>query len=162
MAPIANHVKPGDLVLSSLINLLIDKISSIDDRVTALEGGSTSSSGAVVITGLSPAGPIQVGQVLTVSGRNFGFPPSGLSKRWATLFRLNAFQAGSNDQQLLFVIPTTIADVPAQGRSASHACLEMASCLRPNRPFSSYSAFSITGGVEVNYVGPITGAITPG
>jgi hypothetical protein len=160
MALIANHVKPGDLVLSSLINLILDKIGSIDDRVTALEGGSTSSSGAAVITGISPAGPIQVGQTLTVSGRNFGFSV-GAQQVLIDSVQVNAFQAGSSDQQLVFTIPTSITGVPAQGRAAT---LSIGNGILPQAKQTIFllPAFTLTGGVEVNYVGPITGAITTG
>ena len=160
MAPIANNVKQGDLILSSLINLVLDKISSNDDRVSALEGGISSSSGAVVITGLSPAGPIQVGQTLTVSGRNFGFS-IGAQQVFIDTVQVNAFQAGSSDQQLVFIIPTTIADVPAQGRSAT---LSIGNGILPPAKQTIFllPAFTLTGGVDVNYVGPITGSITPG
>lgn len=37
MAKIADHVNPGDLIKSSLVNLILDKISEIDDRVTLLQ-----------------------------------------------------------------------------------------------------------------------------
>lgn len=159
MAPIANHVSPGELILSNLMNLVLDKISSIDDRVSALEGATTSS-GAAVITGLSPSGPIQVGQALTVSGRNFGFS-IGAQQVFIDSVQVNAFQAGSSDQQLVFVIPTSISDVPAQGRSAT---LSVSNGILPPAKQTIFllPAFTLAGGVDVNYVGPITGAITPG
>jgi hypothetical protein len=37
MAKIAEHVGPGDLIKSSLINLILDKFSDLDDRVTLLQ-----------------------------------------------------------------------------------------------------------------------------
>jgi hypothetical protein len=159
MAPIANHVNPGDLILSSFINLVLDKISSIDDRVSALEGVS-SSSGAAVITGISPSGPVQVGQPLTVSGRNFGFS-IGAQQVSIDSVQVNAFRAGSSDQHLVFVIPTSITDVPAQGRSAT---LSISNGILPAAKQTIFllPAFTLAGGVDVNYVGPITGAITPG
>lgn len=159
MSKLADHVTPGQLISSSLMNLILDKISSIDDRVSALEGGASSSSGAAVITGLSPSGPIQVGQVLTVSGQNFGFSV-GAQQVFIDSVQVNAFQAGSSDQQLVFVIPITITDVPAAGRSAM---LSISNGILPpaKQTISLLPAFTLTGGVDVNYVGPVTGVITP-
>jgi hypothetical protein len=158
MTKIADHVAPGQLIGSSLMNLILDKINSIDDRVSALEGGS-SSSGAAVITGISPSGPVQVGQTLTVSGLNFGFS-IGAQQVFIDTVQVNAFQAGSSDQQLVFVIPASISDVPAQGRSAM---LSISNGIAPpaKKTIFLLPAFVLTGGVDVNYVGPITGAITP-
>jgi len=158
MTKIADHVAPGQLIGSSLMNLILDKINSIDDRVTALEGGS-SSSGAAVITGILPSGPIQVGQALTVSGQNFGFS-IGAQQVFIDTVQVNAFQAGSSDQQLVFIIPASISDVPAQGRSAT---LSISNGIAPpaKKTIFLLPAFVLTGGVDVNYVGPITGAITP-
>ena len=160
MAKLTDHVSPGQLISSSVMNLILDKISSIDDRVTALEGGTGSASGAAVITGISPSGPIQVGQVLTVSGRNFGFSV-GAQQVFIDAVQVNAFQAGSSDQQLVFVIPASISDVPAQGRSAT---LSVGNGILPAAKQTIFllPAFTLSGGVDVNYVGPITGAITPG
>src|SRR5215475_4775223 len=160
MAKLTDHVSPGQLISSSVMNLILDKISSIDDRVTALEGGTGSATGAAVITGISPSGPIQVGQVLTVSGRNFGFSV-GAQQVFIDTVQVNAFQAGSSDQQLVFVIPQTITDVPAQGRSAT---LSVGNGILPAAKQTIFllPAFTLSGGVDVNYVGPVTGAITPG
>lgn len=159
MAPIANHVNPGDLILASLINSILDKISSIDDRLSALENGGVST-GAAIITGLLPSGPIQVGKTLTVSGRNFGFSV-GAQQVFIDTVQVNSFQAGSSDQQLIFNIPTTITDVPAQGRTAT---LSISNGILPaaKQTISLLPAFTLTGAVEVNYVGPTTGAVTAG
>jgi hypothetical protein len=159
MTKIADHVTPGQLIKSELINLILDKISSIDDRVTGLEGG-TSTIGAVVITGISPSGPVQVGQALTVSGQNFGFS-IGAQQVFIDTVQVNAFQAGSSDQQLVFIIPTSISDVPAQGRSAM---LSIGNGIAPpaKRSIFLLPAFTLSGGVDVNYIGAITGAVTAG
>lgn len=159
MTKIADHVTPGQLIKSDLINLILDTLSSIDDRLSGLEGG-TSSTGAAVITGISPSGPIQVGQTLTVSGLNFGFS-IGAQQVFIDTVQVNAFQAGSSDQQLVFVIPASISDVPAQGRSAT---LSISNGIAPPAKHSIFllPAFTLTGGVDVNYVGAITGTITPG
>jgi hypothetical protein len=159
MTKIADHVSPGQLIGSSLMNLILDKISSIDDRVSALEGGTGIATGAAVITGISPSGPIQVGQTLTVSGRNFGFSV-GAQQVFIDSVQVNAFQAGSSDQQLVFLIPTTITDVPALGRSAT---LSIGNGILPpaKQPIFLLPAFTLSGAVDVNYVGPVTGVITP-
>ena len=106
-------VKPGDLITANYFNQIL---SSFDSRISALEG-ATITSGAAVITGISPSGPVQVGQPLTVTGRNFGFS-IGAQQVFIDTVQVNAFQAGSSDQQLVFIIPNSINNVPAQGRSA--------------------------------------------
>lgn len=159
MAKIADHVNPGDLITASLINLVLDKISSLDDAVTALQG-TGSASGAVVITGISPSGPVQVGQPLTVSGRNFGFSV-GAQQVFIDTVQINAFQAGSSDQQLVFVVPAGITNVPAQGRSAT---LSIGNGILPaaRQTIFLLPAVTLAGGLDINYVGPVTGVITPG
>jgi hypothetical protein len=158
MAKISDHFSPGQLITASLMNLVLDKISSLDDRVSALEG-SAGSNGAAVITGISPSGPVQVGQILTVSGQNFGFS-IGAQQVFIDSLQINAFQAGSSDQQLVFVIPTSITNVPAQGTSAT---LSISNGIAPpaKATITLLPAFVLTGGVDVNYVGSITGAVTP-
>ncbi|HXJ13297.1 MAG TPA: IPT/TIG domain-containing protein [Candidatus Limnocylindrales bacterium] len=158
MATIANHVRPGQLIASIAMNSLLDRVSSLEDRVTALEGGGNST-GAAVIIGISPSGPVQVGQPLTVSGQNFGFS-IGAQQVFIDNVQVNAFQAGSSDQKLIFVVPTSISNVPAQGRSAT---LSVSNGILPPAKQAIFllPAFTLTGGVDVNYVGATTGAITP-
>jgi hypothetical protein len=153
--PNFNPVRPGDLITAAYFNQIL---GSFDARISALEGASTSS-GAAVITGLSPSGPVQVGQPLTVSGRNFAFS-IGAQQVFIDSVQVNAFRPGSSDQQLVFVIPTSITDVPAQGRSAT---LSISNGISPPAKQTIFllPAFTLTGGVDVNYVGSITGAITP-
>jgi hypothetical protein len=156
MSKLVDHVNPGDLILANLFNLLLDGYSTLDDRVTALESGTVGN--GVVITGLS-ATSVQVGQTLTVSGRNFAFSV-GSQQVLIDAFPVNAFQAGSSDTQLVFTVPTTINDVPAQGRSAVLSVGNGSSTAKQN--IFLMPPFVLTGGVDVNYVGPVTGAITAG
>jgi hypothetical protein len=159
MSKIADHVSPGQLISSSLMNLILDALSSMDDRLSALEGGATSSNGGVVITGINPSGPVQVGQPLTVTGLNFGFS-IGAQQVFIDDVPINAFLAGSSDQKLVFTVPASITNVPAQGRSAT---LSIGNGIGSpaKRAIFLLPAFVLTGGVDVNYVGSTTGAITP-
>jgi hypothetical protein len=158
MAKIADHVIPGQLINANLMNLVLDKLSSLDDAVKALQGGAAAS-GAVVITGISPSGPVQVGQPLTVSGQNFGFSV-GAQQVFIDSLQINAFQAGSSDQQLVFLVPASITNVPAQGRSAT---LSISNGILPpaTRTIFLLPGVTLGGSLTVNYVGPVTGVITP-
>jgi len=158
MTKVADHVSPGQLIISGLMNVILDKLSSLDDRVTALEGGSAAT-GAAVILGISPTGSVQVGQALTVTGKNFAFS-IGAQQVFIDSVMVNAFQSGSNDQTLIFVIPVTITDVPAAGRSA---VLSISNGILPPAKQTIFllPAFVLTGGVDINFAGATTGAITP-
>jgi hypothetical protein len=148
-------VKPGDLITAAYFNQVL---GSFDSRISALEG-ATSSSGAVVITGISPTGPVQVGQQLTVSGKNFGFSV-GAQQVFIDTVQVNAFLAGCSDQQLIFNIPTSITNVPAAGRSATLSVGNGISTV--TQTIFLLPAFTLGGSADVNYIGPITGAITAG
>lgn len=116
MAQLFPNVLPGDLITADQMNRVFQELISLGVRVTALEG-STISGSAVVITDLNPpSGTVQVGTELRVIGRNFGFS-LGATRVYIDDTRVLNFKLGSNDQQLIFDVPSSI-NVPQAGRNA--------------------------------------------
>ncbi|HED32972.1 MAG TPA: hypothetical protein ENJ08_01980 [Gammaproteobacteria bacterium] len=68
------NVRPGDVISSDLINSIMDKISELNSRVVELERGVDESN--VRIISFSPPNQIEVGGILSVSGKNFSIPVS--------------------------------------------------------------------------------------
>jgi hypothetical protein len=125
------------------------------------EQGQISSGGAAVITSLTPSGSVQVGQLLTVSGRNFGFS-TGSQQVSIDNVQVNAFMPGSNDQQLMFEVPSSITNVPAQGTPVT---LSISNGVPPPAiaTITLLPGATLGGSVGVNYVAPVTtGNITAG
>lgn len=119
-------VKPGDLITADFINGLIDSITTLEQKVAALEG-SVSGAESVRITAFNPPPPPDgngqnLGQVLQIFGDNFAWPPQNNivtiqnflvpSGGVATIAN---FRPGSKPTMLEFVIPTTIAGIPTVG-----------------------------------------------
>ena len=102
------RVRPGDLITADLMNNVLDQLGLLQGRVSALEGGD-----AVVITGLLPSGPVNLGSELRIIGRNFGLPGSNVVTIDNT--QVTEFKAGSSDTQLIFDIPL-LQGIPAQGK----------------------------------------------
>jgi hypothetical protein len=64
-----SHVRPGDLILATDWNVLVDTLNSALIRIEALENVG----GRLTITQVIPSGPIRVGDTLRVMGTNFQF-----------------------------------------------------------------------------------------
>ena len=114
MANLFSNVQPGDLISATFMNQLLAEVQSLEDRVTALEGGSTSTTdGAPQITAISPASNLHVQDELRVYGRNFGLP--GTNQVTVGNQTVNTLEAGSSDSLLLFQIPPIV--VPTGGQN---------------------------------------------
>lgn len=114
MAAIQDTIRPGDVISSDLINRIIGLLNEHD---AALAGKGSTGGAGVLLTGFAPAAEQNVGKQLTVYG-NFDFP---LSTNALTIDGLpitpGAFLPGSNNLQLVFKLPNTIA-VPVGGRKS--------------------------------------------
>jgi len=104
-------VKPGDLITADLMNLIIAVLIDHEKRITTLEQAGTIISNAVVITGISPAGSLTVGQEIQVQGRNFAVP-ANLNFVTVDGIAIDVFNPGSNDSTLVFDLPATVQGVP--------------------------------------------------
>ena len=115
--PVIPPAKSGAVIESSVINLIIQALASLDTRVTTLEGGSQDT-GVPKILDFSPKTNVHVGDPLTVSGQDL----------WAGGINTVYVQVGSvptpvtqyiyqSDTQLQFYIPGVF--VQAGGSSAT-------------------------------------------
>jgi hypothetical protein len=103
------RVNPGDVITATQWNSVLDALEDIYSQI----GDSTSQTG-VAITGFLPPGPVQVGDALTILGRNFEFS-IGAQRIFFGNVQINAFQPGSNDTQLKVLVPT-IPGLPDNGQ----------------------------------------------
>jgi hypothetical protein len=99
-------VQSGNVIAASLMNQIIQALSSLDTRVTALEGAGVTTAGAPDIQSYSPTTNLHVGDQLTVAGQNLW--AAGMNAVFITLSgtstRVTQF-ATQNDTQLVFNIP---------------------------------------------------------
>jgi hypothetical protein len=114
------HVQPGDLITSDLFNQLLDAFNDLNARVIVLEGSA--SVGDVAILGLVPGtGIVRLGDQLTVVGYGFGLS-IGACQAFIDNVQIGQFLAGSNDEQLIFMVPLAVGTafpVPPTGRAGS-------------------------------------------
>jgi len=108
-------VNPGDLITSDLMNGILAKIRDMDTRIGKLEEGGASAVGAI-ISGFDPPSQVEVGKPLTVFGK-FDFPPS-FNTVTIDGKQITDYRAGSNDSQLIFLVPTSIG-IPSSVGSKS-------------------------------------------
>jgi hypothetical protein len=115
MTTSVSDVKPGDLISSDLMNYVLGKLIEFDGRISTLEAGGTQA-GRVVITSFDPPAQQAAGQILSVFGSNFAFPPSSnaVSVDDASV---TDFRPDSTGSLLKFVVPTSL-NVPAAGKNA--------------------------------------------
>lgn len=110
--PVLQHVNPGEIISSNLVNFLIDSIIDLDQRVSALS--ATLPSGPVSITSFEPAFQVPIGQVLTIHGVGYAFPPE------QNLVKIDDVQVlvfrPSTSIRLEFIVPP-IPNVPPGGRN---------------------------------------------
>lgn len=107
-------VNPGQLIKAEVINSLIEAHNDLLNRVIKLEQSSPAGDTTVVISGTIPQNSVQVGEELTVLGRNFGFK-IGAERVFLGTTRIDAFKSGSDDDKLIFDVPR-FTDIPAGGK----------------------------------------------
>jgi hypothetical protein len=148
MATQLPYVQPGDLITAGQINSLIDLLNSVQRQLDALQAGGSGPAGAVSISSLiPPSGTIKVGDILTVLGNNFGFSV-GAQRVYIDDTQVNSFEKGSGDQTLIFRIPSTLTNVPANGRPAILTVSNAISTAQ--RTLLLQSSLVLAGGVDVN------------
>jgi hypothetical protein len=103
----------------------------------------------VVITGLIPAsGTLQVGDVLVVTGQNFGYL-TGALRVFIDDVQITAFNNGTDDSQLVFNVPITITNVPPQGRPATLKVSNAGSSAQ--RTLTLLPSASLAGHLSINF-----------
>jgi hypothetical protein len=113
MASQFEHVRPGDVITSDLLNRIIDKLNELEGKIGTGGGGT---GGQQIITRLDPEEEQAAGQPLTIFG-NFDFP---LSQNTVTIdqFQIptSSFLPGSSNAQISFIIPTTLVGAGGAAR----------------------------------------------
>ena len=114
MAISYTEVRPGEIISSDLINYILDELQDLEERVAALETGGTPAE-QVQITGFNPSNQVEAGQVLSILGTNFAFPPSGNTVTIDST-SVTSFRPDSTSSELKFVVPTSLV-VPTGGKN---------------------------------------------
>ena len=149
-------VKPGELITAHYFNLVL---SSFDSRISALESSAASATGVIISALIPPSGTVKVGDVLQVIGSNFGFS-TGADRVYIDDVPVNAFNPGSSDTQLIFNIPSSITNVPPQGRPATLTVSNQTSTAQ--RTLTLLPALVLTGAIDVVPQGVTPATITAG
>ncbi len=103
--------QPGDLITASFMKQLIDQLSALDQRLSALEGVVPGAGGTLAILLIEP-NDVAVGDEIRIHGVNFGVPSEN-SVTFDSAFPTNTFKAGSNDNLLILDVPL----IPLSGDS---------------------------------------------
>jgi hypothetical protein len=105
-------VQPGQLIRAELMTDIIDALTGLDVRLTAVEnsGGSTPGSGVRVAT-FTPAAP-HIGDPMTIHGANFDFSTGAAGVTFGPT-SVTTFGSGSTDEQLMFEVPAVPSVTPA-------------------------------------------------
>jgi hypothetical protein len=114
MTTSVSDVKPGELISSDLMNYVLGKLIEFDGRISTLEAGGTKGS-VVTINSFDPPNQVAAGQVLSVFGTNFAFPPSNNAVTLDDV-SVTAFRPDSTGSLLKFVVPTSL-NIPTGGKN---------------------------------------------
>ncbi|MGW7530845.1 hypothetical protein [Amycolatopsis sp. NPDC054798] len=106
------RVRPGDLIRAEDINLMLDLLANLNERVIALEDGKDPN--APRITAITPELP-RVGDEMRIRGTNLGFS-TGLSPVRFDTTAVSAYKPGTSDTELIFTVPE-IPGLPVGGRA---------------------------------------------
>lgn len=110
-----DHVRPGEVISSSLINQILDRLSDLENAQPG-PGPGPDPGGPISITGFDPAGEQQVGAVLAILGSNLPFPPtaSSVTVNNVPVPAINLRIGPSTRERLEFIIPD-IGTLPSGG-----------------------------------------------
>jgi hypothetical protein len=106
------HVRPGEVISSSLINQILDRLAALESAQPA----PPDTGGTVVIDHFEPATQVEVGRLLAIVGSGFPFPPTDVSVTLGGVgVPVAAFLPTSTSSRLEFGVPA-LGTVPAEGR----------------------------------------------
>ena len=115
-----SHVRPGEVISSSLINQILDRLEALEQSTPGVDPGPgpDPGTGAIVIDGFIPDDTQEVGRVLTILGANLPFPANGdtVTIGDVPVPEENLRLAPSNRERLEFVVPD-LGTLPAEGRN---------------------------------------------
>lgn len=111
------HVRPGEVISSSLINQILDRLDALEQSIPSSTNGNTGE-GAIVIDGFDPATEQEVGRVLAILGSNLPFPAGGDTVTIGDVPapEENLRLAPSNRERLELVVPE-MGTLPAEGQN---------------------------------------------
>lgn len=102
------QVRPGDLITADFVNGLLQELVALEGRVTILEAGSTTTTGGLVITSITPPGtqasPLREQSEARIAGSNFRLSV-GATRVFFNDTPVAAYKPGSNDSLLIFDVP---------------------------------------------------------
>lgn len=102
------RVKSGDVITAKEWNSILDAIEYLYGQI-----GSVATND-VQITGFIPPGPVNVGDPITILGKNFEYSIGAIGLYFDSV-RVNSFLQGSGDSQLNVTVPN-IPNLPPGGR----------------------------------------------
>jgi hypothetical protein len=106
------HVKPGDLITSSLFNQVLDELDGLQQQIDALE--AVAGPEPLAITSLMPTGAVHIGDELRIVGTGFGDPATNVVMFDNTA--VSQIKAGSTHTMLIVDVPG-LQGVPSTGQS---------------------------------------------
>jgi hypothetical protein len=96
------HVRPGEVISSSLINQILDRLAALE----AAQPSTPSTGGPIVIDHFEPSNEIEVGRLLAIVGSGFPFPPTATSVTLGGFgVPAEAFLDTSTSSRLEFIVP---------------------------------------------------------
>lgn len=107
------RVRPGNVITSDAWNEVLTRLEEIEQRVASLEKQGPAP-GQVVIASFDPPNQVEVGQVLTINGLNFAFPPANNIVKVDNI-QVIEFRPDSTPTSLKFILPSVSA--PPGGRN---------------------------------------------
>jgi hypothetical protein len=105
-------VRPGEVISSDLWNQFVNQLNDLNQRLLVLETTGTGGGGQLIIQSFIPESQREVGKELAIKGK-FDFPPE-INSVTMDGIPITNFRSGSNDGQLLFLIPPGIG-IPKSG-----------------------------------------------
>ncbi len=107
------HVRPGEVISSSLINQILDRLAALEAQQP---GTPSTGGGPVVIDHFEPLSEVEVGRLLAIVGSGFPFPPTDTSVTLGGFgVPLANYLPTSTSSRLEFTVPE-LGSVPPEGR----------------------------------------------
>jgi hypothetical protein len=107
------HVRPGEVISSSLINQILDRLAALE---AGAAGPAPGNGGPIVIDGFEPELEVNVGRLLAILGSGLPFPPTATSVTIGGFAVPQlAYLPTSTSARLEFVVPN-LGVIPQDGR----------------------------------------------
>jgi hypothetical protein len=109
------HVRPGEVISSSLINQILDRLAALEAGQPS-PGSPPTGGGPVVIDHFEPLGEVEVGRLLAIVGTGFPFPANDTTVTLGGFsVPAGAYLQTSTSNRLEFAVPD-LGSVPPEGR----------------------------------------------